>query len=80
MANNKSLADYFPLIFTISFTCFVSYTIISQIIVPNSAWTACFIHVTLLFLVLWSLFATKLSNPGYVHTSFYSKEREGDIE
>ena len=80
MANNKNLANYIPLIFTLSFTSFFSYTAITEIIIPNSAWTACVIHVTLLFLVLWSLFATKLSDPGYVSTCFYSKERERDIE
>jgi hypothetical protein len=78
MENNKSLLNYIPLIFTLSFTCFVSYTTITQIIVPNQAWTACIIHLTLLILVLWSLFATKLTDPGYVSTSFYSNET--DIE
>lgn len=80
MAFNKSYSSSLPVIFTTSFICFVSYTTITQIIIPNSAWIPCIIHLILVFLVLWSLFATKLSDPGYVRTSFYSKEDKGDIE
>lgn len=74
MAQNKTLFDLIPIVFTISLICFVSYNTIIQVVISFKSWSTGAIHITLAILTMWSLLATKFSDPGYVRTTLYSIE------
>lgn len=74
MAQNKTLFDSIPLLITISLICFLSYNTIVQVVIPFRSWSTGVINISLAIIVIWSLLATKFSDPGYVHTTLYSSE------
>jgi len=69
-----------PFILTIGLISFISYTTITHLLLPSGAYFAGIIHISLLIMVIWSLLATKLNDPGYVRSQFYSRETQVDIE
>jgi len=66
---------------TLSLIFFISYSTITSIIITNNYWWPTgFVHLLLAFLTIWSLMATKLTDPGYVSSMYYSEKQEIDIE
>lgn len=69
-----------PLLFTLAIILFISYTTITKIIVPDQSWFITgIVHISLTILTIWSLFATKMTDPGYVSTQYQSEKQE-DLE
>ena len=69
-----------PLLFTLAIILFISYTTITKIIVLDQSWFITgIVHVCLTILTIWSLFATNMTDPGYVSTQ-YQYEKQEDLE
>jgi hypothetical protein len=82
MPSNKTAGDVIPFLMTLGFIFMISYTLISSYIIPYKALLTGIIHAILVSLVLWSLIAVKITDPGYVKTYLQSmpENDNDDIE
>ena len=70
-----------PLLLTLSIIIFISYVTATYVVIPDQSWRSTGLtHIALLILTVWSLLATKMTDPGCVSNLYESEKQEVDAE